>query len=630
MSRPRGITRQALSICILGLLSIAAFGDDKYVKSKDPVFPAVQPDHALVYFARPDFTRLIPEGTFKVFVDSTPTGWLPQRSYMAAQVDPGSRVVWGPMDATQRFDFQAGKTYFLILVEQYGAPNRAVVGASWTTGDPAYLQGFIADKKLSYVKANEETLVKLREEGAKKLEKEQKRAPEVHAAALPATFDNVWYRPGDRGFAWKPYDATGTLVVNSETIEYKSDKKNIVIPLKDVHAVALGRFAGFVNSGDESQWGMVRFNAATGEEIAAFSDKRGRPGTEQIFLTLQSAVPASSATPPPQQTLTAPAPQVANVALQEQSQPQPAPSQWADGTRADAQLAADIKRMIRTFEDVDHPHCAFKVVKQFHSADKPGVERWDVKSCDAASSYDVTIVASPRGGSDFRVVKSKSVVALDKSTDAAAPTPVSLQVATPALPEGFVLYEGSKDQFTIGLPKDWTAYDQGQILKAAGMERMAGRGGDMIIFYQSKDSTAGSMLSPELMGKVDTGDLPSFFLQKQRADKGMSCADLSEKAEKKLVDLIAKDPQFKGKNALEPTSSEPAIVGGCKGIRVRAKGKSEGGSATVVDAYIAADGQTVYVFSLRNRAENFDKNEPVFHQAISTLKLAAAELAAAE
>jgi hypothetical protein len=115
MSRPRGITRQAVSICVLGLLSIAAFADDKYVKSKDPVFLEVHPDHALVYFARPDFTRLIPEGTFKVFVDSTPTGWLPQRSYMAAQVDPGSRVVWGPMDARQRFDFQAGKTYFLIL-----------------------------------------------------------------------------------------------------------------------------------------------------------------------------------------------------------------------------------------------------------------------------------------------------------------------------------------------------------------------------------------------------------------------------------------------------------------------------------------------------------------------------------
>jgi hypothetical protein len=220
------------------------------------------------------------------------------------------------------------------------------------------------------------------------------------------------------------------------------------------------------------------------------------------------------------------------------------------------------------------------------------------------------------------VAKTKNVVAQDKSTDTSAPTPVSLQVATPALPEGFVLYEGSKEQFTIGLPKDWTVYDQGQMLKAAGIPA---RGGDMVIFYQSKDSTAGAMLSPELMGKVDTGELPSFFLQKQRADKGMSCAELSEKAGKKLADLIAKDPQFKGKNALEPASSEPASVGGCKGIRVRAKGKSESGSATVVDAYIAADGQTVYVFSLRNRAENFDKNEPVFHQAISNLKLAAAK-----
>jgi len=306
--------------------------------------------------------------------------------------------------------------------------------------------------------------------------------------------------------------------------------------------------------------------------------------------------------------------------------PQPTPSQWAAGTGADRQLAADIKRMIRIFEGADHPHCPFKVVKQFHSADRPGVERWDVKSCDAASSYEVTIVVSPKGGSDFRVAKSEGAVAQDKqdkTADASTSAPPSSQPA-PAVtvPEGFALYEGSKEQFTIALPKDWTAYDQGQMLKAAGIP---GQGGDMIIFYQSKDSTAGSMLSPELMGKVDTGELPSFFLQKQRADKGMSCAELPEKAEKKLVDLIAKDPQFKGKNALEPTNSEPASVGGCKGVRVRAKGKSESGSATVVDAYIAADGQTIYVFSLRNRAENFDRNGPVFQQAISTLKLAAAK-----
>jgi hypothetical protein len=68
---------------------------------------------------------------------------------------------------------------------------------------------------------------------------------------------------------------------------------------------------------------------------------------------------------------------IAAFAEEEKGAPEPVPSQWADGTRADRQLAADIKGMIRIFEGADHPHCAFKVVKQFHSADRPGVERWD-------------------------------------------------------------------------------------------------------------------------------------------------------------------------------------------------------------------------------------------------------------
>src|SRR5216684_5640961 len=104
--------------------------------------------------------------------------------------------------------------------------------------------------------------------------------------------------------------------------------------------------------------------------------------------------------------------------------------QSPEGTVADAQLAADIARMIRTLEAADHPGCDLQIVKQLHSADKPGIERWDIKSCDAASSYDVQIVPSPKGGSDFRAVKSKSAQTQDKTTDAAAPPPVSSLPAT--------------------------------------------------------------------------------------------------------------------------------------------------------------------------------------------------------
>ena len=127
------------------------------------------------------------------------------------------------------------------------------------------------------------------------------------------------------------------------------------------------------------------------------------------------------------------------------------------------------------------------------------------------------------------------------------------------------------------------------------------------------------------MDKVDTGMLPSFFLQRQRADKGMSCSGFSDKAEKRAVDLIGKDPEFKGKNAVEAAHAESVAVGGCKGLRISAKGQRAQGFPLVAEAYVASDGETMYVFSLRNPAENFDKNVDVFHKAISTLRLAAAK-----
>jgi len=82
------------------------------------------------------------------------------------------------------------------------------------------------------------------------------------------------------------------------------------------------------------------------------------------------------------------------------------PAGMVEGTLADRVLQADIKGMIRILEGAYHPNCKLQIVKQLHSADKRGKERWDVKSCDATSSYDVEMVASPRGGTDFHVRKS--------------------------------------------------------------------------------------------------------------------------------------------------------------------------------------------------------------------------------
>jgi hypothetical protein len=503
MTRFLGATRIATGILVAALLSVLpAAADDKYSKSDEPVFPAVQADHALVYVARTQFQRLIPLPTFKVLVDAAPAGWLPQRSYLAVQVDPGQRLLWGPgRNDPQRFDFKPGQTYLLLLIERYGPPNNSsLLSTSWVAGDPADVKAMVADKKLSYVATTAEAMAKLTEEGAREFQKESKQAAETDAASLPATFETVWYRPGKRGFSLRAYDATGTLTVGTELIEFKSDKKSLAIPVKDIQSVSYDKVTGASNFADTNRWGIVKFGAAG--EVAAFRDGHGLGlggDSEKIYLTIRSAMPT----------------QQAPTAASSPQQPPPA----------------------------------------------------------AENS-----------------------------------------------PEGFVPYEGLKEQFTIALPQGWTAYDQSRALKGA-----PGRYG-MVFFLASKDLTsdtaAGPSMPVEVMVKVDTGEVPSFFVQREAAGKGMSCTGFSEKAEKTVVDLIGKDAAFK-KNALEPAHAEPASVGGCKGVRVRAKSQPQNGSSWVADAYMASDGETLYIFSLRNRGENFDKNAEVFHKAVSTIRLSA-------
>lgn len=533
MQHFRAIAGWAWRASFLGIfLILTASAEDKYVKSEETVFPAVQADHALVYIARTEFKHLIPFPTFKVFVDGMPAGWLPQRSYLAVQVEPGRRLVWGPLENDpQRFDFKAGQTYLLLLVERYDPANNGVVrNTSWISADPADVKGLVADRKLSYVTSTEEAMAKLREEGAKEFQKQSKQAPDPAAASLPTTFETVWYRPGKRGFSFKAYEASGTLTVGKEIIEFKSNKKTLTIPVKDIQSVSYDKVTSAANFADPNLWGIVRFSTFGSLETAAFRDGHGLGNggdSERIYLTLRSAAQAPPASSP------MPRPSLPSAPAQESSPPSPAASE------------------------------------------------------------------PPQ------------------------PSPVAPQpVHAAGLPEGFVLYEGMKEQFTIALPQGWMAYDQSQALKEA-----PGRFG-MVFFLASKDFTSetgvGPFISVGVMRKVDSGEFSSFFLQRQAADKGMSCTGFSEKAEKKLVDLIGKDPDFK-KNALEPAHAEPATVGGCKGVRVHAKGQPQGGSSWVADAYMASDGETLYIFSLRNRAENYDKNVDVFQKAVSTAKFFAVE-----
>jgi hypothetical protein len=299
--------------------------------------------------------------------------------------------------------------------------------------------------------------------------------------------------------------------------------------------------------------------------------------------------------------------------------------QSGEGTVADARLQADIEKMIRVLEAADHPGCDFQIVNQLHSADKLGVERWDVKSCDATSSYDVRIVNSRKGGADFRVVK--SVQEQEKTTGTAALSAASSQAApADASPEQWVPYDGQKGEFTIALPKGWVAQDQSQTL-GKGNSKF-----NLILFHPSypnptaQDAKSAELVAMKLLTGIDSGEIPSFFIQRVPAKNGMSCAGFSETAGKDVFKMITGDPILdKRATILEAPRSEPVSVAGCKGIRIHGTGQpAKENTPQTLDVYAASDGKVLYLFTLRNQADYYKKNAEVFQKSMATAKLAAA------
>ena len=107
----------------------------------------------------------------------------------------------------------------------------------------------------------------------------------------------------------------------------------------------------------------------------------------------------------------------------------------------------------------------------------------------------------------------------------------------------------------------------------------------------------------------------------------MSCAGFPEKAEKEVFKMITGDPILgKGAAIQEAPHSEPVPVAGCKGIRIRGTGQpAKENVPQTLDVYAASDGKVLYLFTLRNHADNYKKNAEVFQKSVATARLTAAQ-----
>jgi hypothetical protein len=137
---------------------------DDYVMSDTPAFFETRPSQALIYFVND-----LSGGKAQIYLDNTAIGILPWKSYTAAIVNPGFRLVWGSSEA-RWYEFKAGWAYLLRLVKV------GTLSSAWVTDNPGMIGALVADKKLAYVTASADSLSRLRAQAAHDYHSAVKRA----------------------------------------------------------------------------------------------------------------------------------------------------------------------------------------------------------------------------------------------------------------------------------------------------------------------------------------------------------------------------------------------------------------------------------------------------------------------
>ena len=208
----------------------------------------------------------------------------------------------------------------------------------------------------------------------------------------------------------------------------------------------------------------------------------------------------------------------------------------------------------------------------------------------------------------------QAVVPLPSPANAVAGQP---DFVMPGDPGTFSTYRGHARQFTIDVPSGWFVRDQSDVAGSPGT-----RG---VIAFSAESFAAGGRSVEEVeqaLKRHDTGEAPTFFVDRHFSGSGMSCEAYTKSAEAAVLTGL-QSPATLGKDA---TVSEPARVavvrvGECFGLKIRIDARESDGRPLNMLVYTVSDGTTRFDFALRNHAGFFERNLPTFEKSIKTVKL---------
>lgn len=338
------------------------------------------------------------------------------------------------------------------------------------------------------------------------------------------------------------------------------------------------------------------------------------------------------------------------------------------GTASSGQLQRDIQLELWQRESIPHRDCGHEViavgvarpeenmwlsdasedlqrrVDALQKKDAIRFEDWQVQSCEATTTYHLAMTRSPRAGTDFLVTSGgekgdptalPGLLAQAESIAGMTTPPTSSAAKSGTPVEGgagaaadFFLHEDHRDQFTIELPSSWHVSDQAA---------RSGKPGPFgVIVFSSRSMSAPiepgadrAQLEATLLKwaeQQDSGEVPSFYVDRHPSKKGSSCAGLSEEEKTSLLKSF-QTSAFGAEEVriLEPVEAEPVGVGGCRGLEVLVRAASKVGEDINLLVHTVSDGTTTYDFALRNRKGFFEKNRPMFDRAVASVRLTRAE-----
>jgi hypothetical protein len=188
----------------------------------------------------------------------------------------------------------------------------------------------------------------------------------------------------------------------------------------------------------------------------------------------------------------------------------------------------------------------------------------------------------------------------------------------------FQVKDSVKEQFTIALPGGWSMYNQSEAI--TGKSSSFG----VVIFSEHPLARPGEKFpDTTMLAQSDKGEMPSFFVDRIPAPKGMSCSNFSNRVAYDLGMGFRNDPIFNNQGLKIadgglPVDYHSVQVAGCQGNQYNAKSKKNK-LKWILDVRAVSDGRVIYLFYLRNPEENYAKNIDIFEKAIATLQLNAAK-----